>query len=1243
MGNDAPATIPTRPALRASRKRNVAVLALAAAGTYLLLRPQLLWQRAATPSAASALHEAADDWHDDVWPFRQPTPWDISTDFPHPRKLSYKVSESTWSNLDVHPVSGEIVLDILGDLYCFAPGSSQAHPILRGVPQDTEPTFSPSGDLLAFRSDAVLGIDNIWVMPWSGCTSMSLSPPVPSSEFAEAMTLAEADEGQLARGVKETRAATERRLLREGRAQAYRVTNETFRFVSHPEWHPDGNSVVATKWYTGSRSLGAGEPWQYDVPSSSAKRSHIKPGSGKRLVGRTLPPGWSVENYNEQQIGAEQTIWAGKDAIIYAKNVIDTAGTFQYSKDVHAGIYALFHKNLTSSRTTQLVGSYPGSASRPTLSRDEKTLAFVRRVRDKEALVLLDIASGTQSQIWYGLTYDLTTIYAPMGTYPAFAFTPSDDAIVIWAAGKLWHVPLTVNNLGQKIGGAEPRSIPFTAQIEKRIADTLRPETDLVKIETAERQRLYAFSELDVNHDGDAVLLNAAGVTYLQRLSSPELVTVPVLHPGASYYSPIFVPHRNDLVIHARWHDTAFSTFELAHLPSSTPVELSGLPLGRYYGPTLCQCNGASRRIAFVRFGGSDQTGSIIATGGTGLYVGDVQIPEDFSAASGNIEIRNIQLVSADIVSGPLKLQFLDGAKRLLVQRDSEAFIIDLTSSGRDAFGGYAQTAIASARMSNEVVVSKTHVAFLEQNHVYIAPLAGLKDAVWAKPGRATHGVARLSLDGGHDIKFSGDGKRLFWLLGRYLHSIEVGKLGQCSKTIKADAETFGIDCTKDLLDVQEIDITFETKAATSESDGTFVIRNATLLTMATGELKSDIIRDGVLVARGGLIQAVGRESEVDIPEDATILDAEGGIVTPGFIDVHAHWNGHFTGPFPLPARDWQHIAFLAYGITTLHNPSFENSGGYIERALAESGRIIAPRILHTGRVIYGGDGNGYHHEVVDFDQAREALTRIKAEGGPASFSYKNYQLPTRSARQRLLLAAKNMSMMSVPEGGMNFHWDLTYIADGMATVEHNIPIPVLHEDVLIFFAKSGTGATPTHIVDYGGAWGQELLWQSRNVANDEKLRRFIPHEMLQALQETSYRPLDSYQLFNVSASVAQFVHKGGLANLGAHGQPPVGLMYHAEASFFAAGGLTPYEVLRAATRDGAKSIGIFNSVGSLSVGKFADFLVYKPGTSVIDEISDSTEIKYVARSGRIWEAETMDEFWPQKQKLAPMPPVNAD
>lgn len=123
------------------------------------------------------------------------------------------------------------------------------------------------------------------------------------------------------------------------------------------------------------------------------------------MVGRTLPPGWGPEQYGDQQIGPEQFVWFGEDTLIYSKNVKDTNGQYTYSKgitssvshltridqsnlDVHSGIYSIFKTNLTSGETETLVDSFPGGATRPELSRDQRTLAFVRRVRDKEALVL---------------------------------------------------------------------------------------------------------------------------------------------------------------------------------------------------------------------------------------------------------------------------------------------------------------------------------------------------------------------------------------------------------------------------------------------------------------------------------------------------------------------------------------------------------------------------------------------------------------------------------------------------------------------------------------------------------------------------------------------------------------------------------------------------------------------------------------------------------------------------------------
>jgi N-acetylglucosamine-6-phosphate deacetylase len=46
---------------------------------------------------------------------------------------------------------------------------------------------------------------------------------------------------------------------------------------------------------------------------------------------------------------------------------------------------------------------------------------------------------------------------------------------------------------------------------------------------------------------------------------------------------------------------------------------------------------------------------------------------------------------------------------------------------------------------------------------------------------------------------------------------------------------------------------------------------------------------DGAVVARGGRITAVGRREDLVAPKGATVVDAGGGLIAPGFVDIHVH------------------------------------------------------------------------------------------------------------------------------------------------------------------------------------------------------------------------------------------------------------------------------------------------------------------------------------------------------------------
>ena len=322
------------------------------------------WSFLSTETSRVALRkkvaaDPASEWQDNVWPLRPQTPWDISTDFPYPRKLEYDVQEGTWLRLDVHPKSGDIVFDMVGDIYCL-PGhqamktgaTTKARPVLTGVPFDSDPHFSPDGDRLVFRSDAELGVENIWITEWKGCEAMDVRPDgAVNQALRVALKEKTVEEDMLAKGIPEAPQRKINRLVREGRLEgvylclkhsicshflsAQRVTNETYRWVSDARFHPSGSKVIATKWYTSDRSLGAGEGWEYSVPSLESLRETpktIEVGSGTRLLGRSLPAGWTSEDYGEVQIGPEQFIWNGNDGIIYSKNVADDPSSFTYGK-----------------------------------------------------------------------------------------------------------------------------------------------------------------------------------------------------------------------------------------------------------------------------------------------------------------------------------------------------------------------------------------------------------------------------------------------------------------------------------------------------------------------------------------------------------------------------------------------------------------------------------------------------------------------------------------------------------------------------------------------------------------------------------------------------------------------------------------------------------------------------------------------------------------------------------------------
>jgi hypothetical protein len=96
---------------------------------------------------------------------------------------------------------------------------------------------------------------------------------------------------------------------------------------------------------------------------------------------------------------------------------------------------------------------------------------------------------------------------------------------------------------------------------------------------------------------------------------------------------------------------------------------------------------------------------------------------------------------------------------------------------------------------------------------------------------------------------------------------------------------------------------------------------------------------------------------------------------------------------------------------------------------------------------------------------------------------------------------------------------------------------------------------------------------------------------------------------------------------MGSHGENP-GLGFHWEMEGHVMGGWTPAEALRAATLGSAKAIGREADLGSIEVGKVADLVMLDRDPHA--NIRNSLAIALVMQGGRLYDAWTLDELWPQ-------------
>jgi hypothetical protein len=162
---------------------------------------------------------------------------------------------------------------------------------------------------------------------------------------------------------------------------------------------------------------------------------------------------------------------------------------------------------------------------------------------------------------------------------------------------------------------------------------------------------------------------------------------------------------------------------------------------------------------------------------------------------------------------------------------------------------------------------------------------------------------------------------------------------------------------------------------------------------------------------------------------------------------------------------------------------------------------------------------------------------------------------------------------------------------------------------------------------------GMEHVLATESPHTDPKVQRFMLHRDLDRLTRGRFPWADAveYPFDLIGRGPARIVANGGKVAIGSTGRVQ-GLAFHWEMWLLAKGGLPNHDILRAATLHGAESIGLGAQLGSIEGGKLADLQVLD--ADPLRDIRNTNTVRYVMRNGRLYDALTLEQIAPDRQKL---------
>ncbi|HHZ98163.1 MAG TPA: hypothetical protein EYN68_01080 [Candidatus Marinimicrobia bacterium] len=947
-----------------------------------------------------------------------------------------------------------------------------------------------------------------------------------------------------------------------------------------PRFSPDGKKILLTSDRSGSDDLWVHNLASGEMENISDMELPVHQGTwsqdGRHVFGTALNLKVRHPVYMFNLYGSKQEIIPpGTRAPVIHFEMHPSNGLI-YFEHGDGGLYSSGDRIKTYNTHTGVVEVYidrPGGAANPSISPNGKKLAYIHRDDRQTVLVVHDLKTREEKVVSRRLDFDRQDSGSFYGSYPNMSWHTGGSEIFLSYDGGIHAVD---------IQSGKARKIEFEAPVDRDIKETIRFKVDVPQAEGVTRSHRWSQST------PSGILFEALGDLYLKKGSKVINLTKSKDHETNPVYDS-----KSKLIYYASWNDKEMGAVYQMSLNGKKRKKLTSVK--SQYGSIAVSNEG---NIAFIRGGGSLINGNHLENQTDYVLV-------LIERAEKETVLTEIEWSENRYAKRPPTVFFgQDGRIYFSEYVEDVLTIKSITMDGLDEKEIFKFTNATRAVISPDM----QWIAFREYHRSFVTPFDYVGKTVTVSAADEEGYTQRVDRnEDGDFMSWSIDSQTLYWTRGKY----------HVEKKLKSILDQKNQTKKTDISFIYTI----------NRPSSTVALKNVRVLTM---NQKKEILENVTVLIKADEIVAVGKN--VSVPNDAKVFELAGRTVMPGMFDAHGHYGSPISALNVIEQNLYGLQANLAYGVTTMYDVYGTTQKDFWVSDMLQRGEITGPRIYSVGDPIFVTKYRSKMHRPIE--SLEDALEHVQFNKDHGAAAVKDYSNHTRSARQHLAEASRQLGINIISESFGNPQMNLTQIVDGFTGLEHTMGLEPLYEDVINLLAHSEMGITPTLVVVYNGPSGETYFHQSERLWEDEKLLNFFRKDELIRLRRPGFFWPDDHYSTQMGKTLKKLYDRGIKLHMGAHGQM-MGLGAHWEMELFTHGGFSNYDAIEIATINGFKHHGLDHRLGSIEPGKLADIVIMTKNP--MDNIRNSRSIEYVVKNGIVYSGKNATQEFPRQaaaQKL---------